>query len=106
MNRRLVTVLVGAAIGACVGAIYAWAYFEYREGVGGSFERLDEAAQLPEEPSASERKRVAALKLQERMAQARAYREQNPDVSWPAAMKAARLAAQNGGGEVREDVPA
>lgn len=106
MNRRLTTVLVGAAIGACVGALYAWAYLEYREGVAGSFERLDAAAELPEEPTAAERKRAAAERHRERMDQARAYRRANPEVSWPEAIRRARMAAQNGGGEVTEDVPA
>ena len=98
--------LVGAAIGACVGALYAWAYVEYRDGLRTGFERLDAAADLPEEPTAAERKRAAALKHQERMAQARLYREQHPDVSWPEAIRRARMAAQNGGGEVVSDVPA
>ena len=106
MNERLVTVLVGAAIGACVGAFYAWAYLWLRDEARLGPERLDEVTDLPNEPTAVERKREASVKHQERMAQARAYRQENPEVSWPEAIRRARQAAQNGGGEVAEDVPA
>lgn len=107
-RSQLTTVAVGALVGAVVGALYALAYVRYRDQLRSSFAGLDAAVDLPDEPSARELKdrrydRSRSPAYQARMAAARRYREENPGTPWP---EAVRKAAQNGGGEVRTDVPA
>ena len=107
-RQQLTTVAVGALIGAVVGALYALAYVRYRDQFQSAFAGLDKAADLPEEPSAPKGKdrrfdRSGSPAFQARMEAARRYREENPGTTWP---EAVRKAAQNGGAEVRTDVPA